>query len=278
MKATGTIIAAMALATYASAAMAQDNLITIDPNPACQGKAVSITINPDKSTYQYAHIIFGDGTDAYATPDNNVLQHIYLEDKSYTVSGELLDNSNAKVEIPGKTVTVSSAPVLKIADDKLNSLITVTSDSEASYQWFCGGKDIQNTESSLYYYESGEYSVIATNPSGCKDEASITVKYAGANDDDDTYIKVKNNVITPAAYDGCNDVLYIEDVTEYAAPCEVKVFNKKGKLVYSNSNYTNTDGFQGKDDSGNDLMAGTYYYVIKSQGRKGCAGFVDIIR
>ena len=94
----------------------------------------------------------------------------------------------------------------------------------------------------------------------------------------DTQIKVANNVITPGMRDGVNDVLYIEDVTNFTSPCSVKIFDKKGKLVYTNNNYSNTDGFQGRDDDGNELFAGTYYYVIKSQGKKGCTGFVDIIR
>ena len=86
-----------------------------------------------------------------------------------------------------------------------------------------------------------------------------------------------NNVITPNN-DGINEVLCIEDVSEYENPCIVKVFDKRGKLVYENNNYTNTDGFKGLDDNGNELFAGTYYYVIKTLGRKGVTGFVDVIR
>jgi gliding motility-associated-like protein len=124
--------------------------------------------------------------------------------------------------------------------------------------------------------ESGTYAVTATNDNGCSRTEVVKVKYEQQTDADNTQIKVANNVITPGVRDGINDVLIIEDVDTFV--CSVKIFDKKGKLVYTNNRYSNTDGFKGLDDDGNELFAGTYYYVIKSQGKKGCTGFVDLIR
>lgn len=254
-----------------SAASAQD--FKVEPNPACTGETVRVVV-VSTTNHQIAKFDFGDGTDTYG--DN--LKHIYQSEGDYTIKLKMLLNDGNWSDESSLTIHIGSSPELELEDNKAAGLLTASSSTDASFEWFAGEQKLANTENTLYYLESGTYTVTATNSNGCSESASLKVTYEGISENDDSYIKVSNNVITPGSRDGINDVLYIQDVANFLEPCSVQIFDKKGKLVYTNPKYTNTDGFQGLDDKGNDLSAGTYYYVIKSQGKKGCTGFVDIIR
>lgn len=273
MKKRTTILSAILLATAAVNYTYAQTDFTADPLNACTGAPVAIT-NTSSGNYQFAHFDFGDNTDSYG--DN--LQHIYTSAGEYTISMWLLNNDGTKSETITKTVKIVDTPSIEIADDKSMSQITVTTDQSVSFEWHLGKHKLDNTNNPLFYYESGTYSVTITNLNGCSASAEIKVTAQDMESNDNTLIKVANNVITPGVKDGVNDVLFINDVSEFEYPCIVKIFDKRGKIVYTNSDYSNTDGFQGNDNDGNELFAGTYYYVIKSQGRKGVTGFVDIIR
>ncbi|MCR5454433.1 MAG: gliding motility-associated C-terminal domain-containing protein [Bacteroidales bacterium] len=275
MKTLKHILTATALAAICTAAQAQDG-ITVSPDKACTGEAVTITIN--KSFEKFAYIDFGDrvenpnGFDTYST--GKELKHIYPKTGEYTITLFIDQLETAEAT---KTVSIADTPELSLEDNPTTALITATTSADATLEWMRNGEKISNSANTLYYLESGTYTVTAS-ANGCSATQTVKVKYEKEADNVDTEIKVVNNVITPGVRDGINDVLFIEDVDNYTDPCVVKVFDKRGKLVYTNKKYTNTDGFQGLDDDGNELFAGTYYYVIQSQGKKGCTGYVDIIR
>ncbi|MBR3714154.1 MAG: gliding motility-associated C-terminal domain-containing protein [Bacteroidales bacterium] len=275
MKTIRLIIAALAACLYLPAAHAQITAdFTATPETACTGSIVTITVNNNSSDYKTAQVEFGDGIDTYG----NDLKHIYMSAGTFNISLRLLLNDGTWTAKQTKSVTIGDTPELTLEDNPAAALITATVSSGASLTWSRNDVALSITTSTLYYMESGTYSVTATNDNGCSVTESVKVKYEKEAENDDTQIRVANNVITPGIRDGINDVLVIEDVDNYTAPCSVQIFDKRGKLVYTNHKYTNTDGFQGLDDDGNELFAGTYYYVIKSQGKKGCTGFVDLIR
>ena len=275
MKTIRLIIAALAACLYLPAAHAQITAdFTATPETACTGSIVTITVNNNSSDYKTAQVEFGDGIDTYG----NDLKHIYTSAGTFNISLRLLLNDGTWTAKQTKSVTIGDTPELTLEDNPAAALLTATVSSGARLTWTRNDVAITNTESTLYYMESGTYAVTATNDNGCSRTEVVKVKYEKEAENDDTQIRVANNVITPGIRDGINDVLVIEDVDNYTAPCSVQIFDKRGKLVYTNHRYTNTDGFQGLDDDGNELFAGTYYYVIKSQGKKGCTGFVDLIR
>lgn len=267
--------------------------IAVDKNEACMGESLTFSIKTEHTPIKFVKIWFGDTKNgeeiySYITDASQKLEHIYLEKGEYTVKYYTWYEGDGDIKDPeGQTtqamkITIGETPDLMLEDEPKTALITATSSNASSYTWYSVNRkgeetELQNTASTLYYLESGEYKVTAAIGS-CKTSESISVKYNVKNEDENlTVINVLNNVITPNN-DGINEVLCIEDVSEYENPCIVKVFDKRGKLVYENNNYTNTDGFKGLDDNGNELFAGTYYYVIKTLGRKGVTGFVDVIR
>ena len=273
MKTIRLIIAALAACIYIPAAHAQITAdFTATPETACTGSIVTITVNNNSSDYKTAQVEFGDGIDTYG----NDLKHIYASAGTFNISLRLLLNDGTWTAKQTKSVTIGDTPELTLEDNPAAALLTATVSSGARLTWTRNDMVITNAESTLYYMESGTYAVTATNDNGCSRTEVVKVKYEQQTDADNTQIKVANNVITPGVRDGINDVLIIEDVDSFV--CSVKIFDKKGKLVYTNNRYSNTDGFKGLDDDGNELFAGTYYYVIKSQGKKGCTGFVDLIR
>ena len=273
MKKRTTILPAILLSVAVCSQSYAQSSFTVEPQTACTGSPVGFT-NTSSGSYKFAHFDFGDGTDTYG----DKLQHIYTSAGDYTVTMWLLNNDGTKSTSVTQTVKIADTPSIEIEDNKTMSQIIVTTDQDVSYEWHLGKQKLDITDNPLFYYESGNYSVTIKNSSGCEASAEIRVTAQDAESADNTLIKVANNVITPGVKDGVNDVLFINDVSEFEHPCVVMIFDKRGKVVYSNYEYSNTNGFQGNDNDGNELFAGTYYYVIKSQGRKGVTGFVDIIR
>lgn len=252
--------------------------IETDKDSYCTGDSVKIK-NITTGNYQFTFFNFGDGTETYG----NELVHIYLNEGSYSITAVMLFDDNTKSATATKTITVNAKPSVSIVNNvNVSQLEAVDSGSNDSFKWFYNNNEISNeTLNNIYYIESGKYKVTATNTSGCSSSDSINVTTSSANNgstNDSTAIVVVNNVITPGLRDGINDVLYINSVSDYDYPCIVKIFDKNGKQVYSNNNYTNASGFSGFDENGNELFAGTYYYIIKSEGRRGATGFVDILR
>jgi len=101
----------------------------------------------------------------------------------------------------------------------------------------------------------------------------------GCTSTGDVWVKVLKqlqipNVFTPNG-DGTNDKWQIKNLAAYAE-CVVDIYNRYGQLVYHSVGYTNEwDG----TSKGNQLPAGTYYYIINPKTvLKPIAGFVDIVR
>ena len=228
------------------------------------------------TNYNTAHWFFGDGTDTWL--DNPT--HIYLSDGTYTVKLVVYDN-NGNADSTSQQITVNPSPTVEIIHNADNNQLTARTTNADSLQWYLNNEPTSVYDSIIYYYESGLYKVVAKNSYGCIDSAKIQISL-NANDSSATSdrfsIIVKNNILTPDLQDGANDVLFIENVSNFANPCIVYIYDRNGRLVYRNEDYSNFDGFRGNDLSGKPLPAGTYYYIIKSEGRKTATGYIDIIR
>jgi gliding motility-associated-like protein len=81
------------------------------------------------------------------------------------------------------------------------------------------------------------------------------------------------NLFTPNN-DGINDLWEIPDLVDYGK-CDVRIYNRWGKLVYSSPDYNNT--WDGTSD-GTALPEGAYYFVIKTENEGVIKGTVNILR
>jgi gliding motility-associated-like protein len=107
------------------------------------------------------------------------------------------------------------------------------------------------------------YTITATNTGGSTTCDVLITVYEGIS---------APNTITPNG-DGINDTWMIPNVADFAG-YELTIFNNLGATLYQSSNYNNDWDVKYK---GNDLPAGTYYYVF-IKGSTVHKGFITVLR
>ncbi len=245
-------------------------------SPLCKNDTVFFT-NTSTGIYSLSHWEFGDGTDTWT----NNPKHIFLSTGNFSVKLTIID-SLGNSDNTSSSLTINPVPTISLIKNSLLQTLTAHStETNLSFKWLFNTDTTTETDSVIYYLESGKYTVVATNSFSCsfKTSTDINLNTGGPTNPEDTLeIIVKNNILTPDIRDGANDVLFIDGLASFINPCSVVVYNKWGQMVYKNDNYTNLGGFEGKNNNGKSLDAGTYYYIIRSQGRKTATGYVDLIR
>jgi gliding motility-associated-like protein len=129
------------------------------------------------------------------------------------------------------------------------SYLTVTGENLTGYSWSPGiglsANNIANPVASPV--QTTTYNVTVTNSFGSTTVVPITITVL------DDYNVTPNNILTPNG-DGVNDTWAVENIFSYPNN-EVKVFDKAGRLVFTQKGYVNTW------DASN-LTPDTYYYII----------------
>ena len=226
------------------------------------------------TNYTQVRWFFGDGRDTYR--ENPI--HIYEEAGEYTVKLRAITDDgsgNPIMDVDSQTISINNPPEIRFdySDDDLTIYqgqeITISL-QDANFPeilWSTG-----STGAFITVTEGGEYSVTVADANGCSDTAQtgeIVVK--PPQGENENIIKVVNNIMTPNG-DGFNEFLIIEDIDGYANPIEMSLYNVWGDLVYETPDYRNE---QWKADG---LDAGTYYYHLRSEGKQGVTGFIDVIK
>ncbi|HIB37915.1 gliding motility-associated C-terminal domain-containing protein [Mesonia sp.] len=147
-------------------------------------------------------------------------------------------------------------------DVVLNLSITgTTSDLQNNnYRWYENGSLLEESTSVLSFDMSDSFNSptlyeVFFGEGACEASASIEIfKYAN----EDCLI---TEGLSPNTSIGLNDNLDLKFLDDRSNILSIKIFNRYGTLVYSKQNYR--DEFTGKDNNGNDLVTGTYYYVIE---------------
>jgi len=139
-----------------------------------------------------------------------------------------------------------------------------------SFSWF-GINDLDNKVENL---GKGFYNVTVTDANNCELRiTNIEIKECESTGG----CHIGSTVITPNG-DNLNDIFIINCVLDNSS--DLSVFDRWGRLVYSQSNYDNT--WQGLDKDGKDLVEGGYMWVLTvnfGQGRREVyKGTVTILR
>lgn len=116
------------------------------------------------------------------------------------------------------------------------------------------------------------YYAYAKSVDGCKGIDSVLVTIVNTPECD---LKIYSG-FTPNK-DGSNDTWIIDGIRLYSDN-NVKIFNRWGNSVFSVNNYDNHQNvWKGKNNEGNNLPSGTYYYIVDI-GNKQYKGWVELTR
>ncbi|MEJ6979118.1 MBG domain-containing protein [Pedobacter sp. P351] len=186
-------------------------------------------------------------------------------------------NSGINSILKSFIIEVNPLPQVAISSDKglviskgETALLTAT--GGGTYQWqnaqgILGGQI--NAALFVRPEVTTTYKVLVKNASNCTTEQEVTITVNA-----DYELVSGTNIMSPNG-DGVNDNLIIKNLDMYPKN-EVKIFDRAGRLLYSQKNYT--DQWDGTLN-GSPLAQDTYYYVVDfGQGIPQKKGFVSIIR
>ena len=84
-----------------------------------------------------------------------------------------------------------------------------------------------------------------------------------------------HNAFSPNG-DGLNETFIVDNIGEFINN-HVYIYNRWGQLLWNKQGYNNTSiVWDGKNQEGTTLYAGTYFYIIENVGPKSLKGWVEI--
>jgi gliding motility-associated-like protein len=233
--------------------------------------------NPEL-TYTCSGFVNGENTavlDKLPTASTDAVTNSPAGDYVITVSGGN-DNCYDFIYLSGiltitripQTITFTSFPDKLLVNETFELAAVATSGLPVSFE----SKDLQiarvtgstltgisRGNAEIRGYQQGNENYFAT-------EADISVEIISTHKNI-LYLFTPNN-------DGFNDFWEIPDL-ESSGKCEVRVYNRWGKLVFSSPDYHNEwDGTSG----GVNLPSASYYFIIKSEAAGTITGTVNIVR
>ncbi len=235
----------------------------------------SVKFSNESTGYQTLHWEFGDQIDTWTNSSSGIsIIHRYSGAGVFTATLTAIDASGAQ-NIFTLDITINPAPQVEIiaSSDTVfhegsSVELTAQGDTYSSVEWSSG--EISEV---IIATIGGVYEVIVSNTSGCYSSDQITVEVI--KDADSYKVAIANNILTPND-DGINDLLFLNEIEGYENTIDIQIYNQWGNLVYSNDNYRNNWG--GLSNNEKELDTGTYYIIIRSEGRNVQTGYIDIIR
>ncbi|PSR04759.1 MAG: hypothetical protein BRD50_02910 [Bacteroidetes bacterium SW_11_45_7] len=224
----------------------------------CEGEQLSLNAPDALSSYQWST---GDTSGTINVDADGV----------YAVTVSNAQGCNA---VDSVNVTVHDLPPADAGEDTTISFgypVELNGSGGLTYLWEPTESVAQPIEqNTIATPESSTiYTLTVTDSNGCVATDSVTITVE-RDYELDIY-----NVFTPNS-DGKNDTWNVGNVLNYDG-VQVRIFNRWGNEVYSNSNYQNE--WDGTSNNGNELPDGTYYYVIQFEGAdKTYRGSVTIMR
>lgn len=241
------------------------NTITGSP---CSGSNGSIVINVDSG---------GVGPYTYLWNNGNTNSNIgSLAAGTYTVTVTDAQGCTtlANYTVPGiNDVTAAFTYVDSLSCEGARVFLTNTSTGATTYSWFFDGvKDSLNAgPNATVFFAAGSnhtISLIAIN-GACSDTNAITytLPELGA-------VSSITNIFTPNG-DGINDCFAIGKTGEFTTCTTVEIHNRWGNKIWSTT--ATNKCWDGKDDKGNPVPEGTYFYILEFKDKK-YTGHVMVVK
>jgi len=122
-------------------------------------------------------------------------------------------------------------------------------------------------QSFRHHMDSGTYTLTVVDSKGCEGQTVITLRCLSS-------IPILPTMYISPNNDGLNDYLIINNI-EYFPRNRVIILNSYGEQIRSFRDYDNVNVvWDGKNDRGQVLPDGVYYYIIEAEGHERMAGWV----
>ncbi|NMC41216.1 MAG: T9SS type B sorting domain-containing protein [Bacteroidales bacterium] len=176
-----------------------------------------------------------------------------------------------------QTLTVNKAPQVITVTRKPENLLV--SDTFHLRALSTSGLEVQ--------YESSNTAVVSVSGNVITGVSKGTVTVRALNSGNSNYLAAPDVTFTVTVTSSHPNILYLftpngdgfNDYWELPlnlwGRCEVKIYNRWGKLVYDNPDYNNL--WDGTSD-GNPVPEGAYYFVVKTESAGTVKGTVNIVR
>lgn len=236
-------------------------------NQICEGSNVTLTGSLTGSAYTYQ---WYNGTEAITGANSSSYTTTVAGNfKLVADNGTCLAESNVIVLSP-ITFNVSftpSAPIT-LSPGQSETIVVTTSATNPVFQWLKDGNVLSETSNTLTVNETGMYTLIVNQTSGCivSEEIEILVQGPQIND--------VPNLISPNN-DGFNEKWILPSSITSQEGINVKIFNASGKMVLNTDNYENNWPINESDFVDSNSV---FFYIISKGDQKIKQGTITVIK
>jgi len=246
--------------------------------PTCVGIPITFKNNTIDKGNMELKWDFGDGTTTTVLDP----EHTFKSKGFYDVKLWAKNSSGCADSMIFNGVQIEDAPVAQFSYSPLEVTLqdpevtfTNTSSNASTYSWDFGDGGTSTDFEPIYaYQDTGNYliTLIAENAIGCKTPYYLNVFVK------DIFRMYVPTAFTPNETDNLNNEFRVtaNGVQEF----EIKIFNRWGELVYSSEDWN--ESWSGKDQDGNILPLGVYFYTVKgidvNRERFNLKGNINILR
>ena len=238
---------------------------------------VQLTVNPLpelSSSAEESYCLYDGNIELNPTPgggtlsgdllNGSTLQHEGADPGTYEVSYSITDgNGCTNIDLVEYVLATPIEPTFdfEMICNELELISTVNdSNEEYGYEWYLDNELVAIFANPTYFFDqtgSFEMQLSVTDPYGCVYDASQEVYLQNALNLDGFFVP---NVFTPNG-DDYNDSFQIPSAVSACLNYNVDIFNRWGQLVYTMTPLKSD--FAGKDELGNTLPEGVYYYTME---------------
>jgi gliding motility-associated-like protein len=237
-------------------------------NTICEGNLETLSLNiPDPTgfTFQWYRddvSIPGATNTTYQTSIAGTYKAIVNNGSCESVTAPFVLTANTF------NTSISPSPPYTLTPGQTLPIVVTTNANAPTFQWFLAGVLLAETSNTLVISETGDYSVIVNQTSGCilSQEYNLAIQKPGIDD--------IPNLISPNG-DGINDTWQLPNRILNLTNLKIEIINSRGKKVLSVDSYTNN--WPESEDVFINSNA-VFYYIISQDNNVLHQGSLTVIK